>query len=124
MPLGTDREPTEEVSETPPPPAVTATQPEIPEEEKTEVTQPEQLPEVTPIPDPTLTPTPSQAVTELQPSGAVYVPGFGWLESQGACEVIHYESIYERGGTKGYVVITNNTPLSHSLNSSINCTPT
>ena len=110
--------PTEEVSETPPIPAVTATQPETPEEENAEVTQPEPLPEVIPypertpeevpealevelIPEPAPTPVPSQTVTEPQPRGTVFVPGFGWLESQGTGAVTYDESIYENGNKIG-----------------------
>ena len=110
--------PAEEVSETPPLLAVTAAQPETAEKEKAEVTQPEPLPEVIPypeltpeevpealevdpIPEPTPTPVPSQTATEPQPSGTVYVPGFGWLESQGTGAVTHDESIYENGNKIG-----------------------
>ena len=112
--------PAEEVSVTPLLLAVTATQPETPEEEKAEVTQPEPLPEVIPYPElmpeevpealevelipepaPTPSPSPSQTATEPQPSGTVYVPGFGWLESQGTGAVTHDESIYENGNKVG-----------------------
>ena len=123
--------PTEEVSATQPLPAVTATQPEVPqtpaiedpimpEEEKAEIARPESLPEIIPEPEPTpeevpaaleveLTPepvpvpAPPQAVTEPQPGGTVYVPGFGWLESQGAGEVVYAEDIYENGNKIGSI---------------------
>ena len=110
--------PAEEVSETPPIPAVTATQPETPEEERAEVTQPEPLsevipyPELTPeevpetlevepIPEPTPTFTPSQAAIDPQPGDMVYVPGFGWLECHGPGEVIHDKNIFESGNKVG-----------------------
>ena len=110
-------EPAEETPALPTPSAVIATQREVPEiseieeiimpeEEKTDVTQPEPIHEATieleAEPTTTQTPlvskvqaTPEQNVTppqELEPTPAppdsvpdnmVYVPGFGWLESQG-----------------------------------------
>ena len=110
--------PADEVSETPPLPAVTATRSKTSEEEKVETKQsgplpevipypeltPEEVPEaleVEPIPEPAPTPAPSQTATEPQPSGTVYVPGFGWLESQGTGAVTHDESIYENGNKIG-----------------------
>ena len=55
----------------------------------------------TPEPQSTPTPAPSQTVIDPQPGDMVYVPGFGWLESQGPGEVIHDESIYENGNKIG-----------------------
>ena len=142
--------PAEDVPATPPPPAVTATQPEVleapeieesitPEEEMTEapylevvhddiselepaadpippvtetqvITEPKPIPkevpavpEVQPTPKsgPAAHPAPSQTVTNAQPSDTVYVPGFGWLESQGPGDVIHAKDIYENGNKIG-----------------------
>ena len=63
--------------------------------------------EVQPTPAPVSAPTPvptpssSQTVTDPKPGDMVYVPGFGWLESQGPGEIIHDESIYENGNKVG-----------------------
>ena len=51
--------------------------------------------------EPTSVVAPSQAVTDLQPGDMVYVPGFGWLESQGLGEVIYAEDMYENGNKVG-----------------------
>lgn len=65
------------------------------------------VPEVQPTPEPTPTlkpvsePTPAQVVADLQPSEMVYVPGFGWLESQGEGAVIHDDMMYENGNKVG-----------------------
>lgn len=60
------------------------------------------VPEVQPTPEsePVADPAPSQAA-DTQPSDTVYVPGFGWLESQGSGEVIYAEDIYENGNKIG-----------------------
>lgn len=60
-------------------------------------------PELEPVsaPEPTSVPALSKSVTEPQCGDIVYVPGFGWLESQGPGEVIHDESIYENGNKIG-----------------------
>ena len=94
----------------------------MPEEEKTEAAEPEQAEEVTPAPEPpqTLTPSvsevqafPDQDVTPLQKSepapapsdsaldSMVYVPGFGWLESQGPNHRDYAEDMYENGNKIG-----------------------
>ena len=119
----------ERVAAAPPPPAVTATHPDIPElprlqelitpeEEKAEIPQPELLheviptpelvpekepvtPEAQPTPEPAPAPAPPQIVPDPQPSGMVYVPGFGWPESQGPGEVIYAEDMYENGNKIG-----------------------
>lgn len=54
-----------------------------------------------PVPEPTPAQAPPQAVTDSQPGDMVYVPGFGWLESQGPGEVIHDENMYENGNKIG-----------------------
>ena len=110
------------------PAAVIATQPEVPEiaemeevispeEEKAETTLPELVEEadIAPEPSPTQTPPESevqapseQDVTpqqELEPAPApdnmVYVPGFGWIESQGPNHAEYAEDIYENGNKIG-----------------------
>ena len=61
--------------------------------------EPEQEP--LPAPEPTPVPTPPQTVTDPQPGDMVYVPGFGWLETQGPNEVIHDKNMYENGNKIG-----------------------
>ena len=77
--------------------------PPLPETQVT--TEPEPTPQEVPVVPkaqfaPESGPAPSQ-VTDAQPSDTVYVPGFGWLESQGSGEVIHGEDIYENGNKIG-----------------------
>lgn len=75
-----------------------------PEEEKMESQHSELVPEeAPPIPEPEFTqaPAPSQAVTDSQPNSTVYVPGFGWLESQGEGTVTYAEDMYENGNKVG-----------------------
>lgn len=59
----------------------------------------------TPEPNPTAEPTPepssAQVVADLQLGEMVYVPGFGWLESQGEGTVIHDDMMYENGNKVG-----------------------
>lgn len=65
------------------------------------------VPEVRPTPEPAPTskpvsePVPAQTVADPQPSEMVYVPGFGWLESQGEGTVIHDDMMYENGNKVG-----------------------
>ena len=86
-------------------------QPELPQETAPE---PEATPKATPVapkmqptpePNPTveLTPEPTPAQTAIAPqlSSMVYVPGFGWLESQGEGTVIHDDMMYENGNKVG-----------------------
>ena len=78
----------------------------IPELEPTPAEIP-MIPEAQPTPEATLTlkpvpdPVPAQTVIDLQPSEMVYVPGFGWLESQGEGTVIHDDMMYENGNKVG-----------------------
>ena len=44
---------------------------------------------------------PAQGSTELQSRDMVYVPGFGWLESQGEGTVIYDDIMYENGNKVG-----------------------
>lgn len=92
------------------------TEPQQPEPSMETVPEPEAtltatpvVPEVKvqPVPEPTLTstpvsePTPAQTVVDPQPSDMVYVPGFGWLESQGEGTVIHDDMMFENGNKVG-----------------------
>lgn len=62
---------------------------------------PEAIPvsEITPAPESTPEPTPT--AIDLQPGDMVYVPGFGWLESQGPNHVEYAEDMYENGNKIG-----------------------
>lgn len=120
--------PMQEASAASPTPVVTAAQPETPEikelitpeEEKAEATKPEPrhvitsaletIPEEMPAAleegsvlesQPVPAPAPPQTVTDIQPGSTVYVPGFGWLETQGDGEVIYDKSIHENGNKIG-----------------------
>ena len=126
-------DPAVETSVLPTPPAVIAAQPEVsempeieeiimPEEEKTDVTQPEPVKEAatalrpSPIqatPSSEVQASPEQNATPPQetepaptsldrtPDNMVYVPGFGWLESQGPNHVEYAEDMYENGNKIG-----------------------
>ena len=119
--------PVEETPAAPTPTAVTATKPEvseipkneevtIPEEEKADLTELERAEEVGIAPEP----TPSHmhpegeisAASEQDPESTVtspdrasdnvvYVPGFGWLESQGPNHCEYAEDMYENGNKIG-----------------------
>ena len=119
------------VGETPAPStpaAVIATQPEVPkmpemkevispEEEKTEATLPELVEEADIVPEPSPAQTPperevqapsEQDATPQQepepapaPDNMVYVPGFGWVESQGPNHAEYAEDMYENGNKIG-----------------------
>lgn len=86
-------------------------QPELPQET---IPEPEPAPTETPIvpkvqptlePNPTVEPTPeptpAQMVIDPQSGDMIYVPGFGWLESQGEGTVIHDDMMYENGNKVG-----------------------
>ena len=120
-------EPIEETPEVPFPPAVTAAQPEVPEmteieesiiseEEKPKIVEPGQTEVVTPTPEPTQISPPLEkektaeqkhepevvpASPNTAPDNMVYVPGFGWLESQGPNHVEYAEDMYENGNKIG-----------------------
>lgn len=119
--------PTEETPAVPTPAAVTATKPKglekpesveftMPEEEKTETTEPEQAEAVTPALEPPQTQSPPEkeksvavkqapdaapASTDSAPENMVYVPGFGWLESQGPNHCEYAKDMYENGNKIG-----------------------
>lgn len=65
------------------------------------------VPEVQPTPEPKTTPepapdpAPAQTAVDPQPGDMVYVPGFGWQESQGEGTVIHDDMMYENGNKVG-----------------------
>ena len=92
-----------------------------PEEEKTEAILPELVEEadIAPEPSPAQTPPTSEVPVPLEqdaeprqepepapaPDGApdnmVYVPGFGWIESQGSNHAEYAEDMYENGNKIG-----------------------
>ena len=93
-----------------------------PEEEKSEATLPELVEEadIAPEPSPAQTPSasevpvlPEQDVTAPQepepapaspnsaPDNMVYVPGFGWIESQGPNHAEYAEDMHENGNKIG-----------------------
>ena len=93
-----------------------------PEEEKTEATLPELVEEADIVPEPSPAQTPSasevpvlpeQDVTAPQepepapaspnsaPDNMVYVPGFGWIESQGPNHAEYAEDMHENGNKIG-----------------------
>lgn len=89
-------------------------EPTQPEPSMETIPEPEATPAATPVapkmqptpePNPTveLTPEPTPAQTAIAPqlSSMVYVPGFGWLESQGEGTVIHDDMMYENGNKVG-----------------------
>lgn len=126
-------EPSMETPAPPTLPAVIAAQPEVPEmpkieeiimpeEEKSDVTQPEPVKEAatalrpSPIqatpssevqasPEQNATPPqetePAPASPDSAPDNMIYVPGFGWIESQGPNHVEYAEDMYENGNKIG-----------------------
>ena len=124
------KEPAAETPALPTPPAVIATQSEVPEtpeiimpkEEKADATQPEPVDEAAPAPEPIpaqaapsseLQAIPEQNATPPQetepapespdstPDNMVYVPGFGWLENQGPNHRDYAADMYENGNKIG-----------------------
>ena len=94
----------------------------MPEEEKSDVTQPEPVKEAatalgsSPIqappsgevqasPEQNATPPqetePAPASPDSSPDNMIYVPGFGWLESQGPNHVEYAEDMYENDNKIG-----------------------
>ncbi len=51
------------------------------------------MPEPEPIPEP--------EVTDSSSENMVYVPGFGWIESQGPNQATYAEDMYENGNKIG-----------------------
>ena len=54
-----------------------------------------------PAPESTPEPASAPTVIDLQPGDMVYVPGFGWIESQGPNQVEYAEDMYENGNKVG-----------------------
>ena len=94
----------------------------MPEKEKADVTQSEPIHELTTEPEPTTTqtplaskvqatpeqnttpprdPEPAPSSPDSAPGDMVYVPGFGWLESQGPNHCEYAEDMYENGNKIG-----------------------
>ena len=87
----TKQEPPQEISaETKPTPIETPIAPEV-----------HQTPEPEPILEPTPESSPTQTPATPPSGGMVYVPGFGWLESQGPNHVEYAEDMYENGNKIG-----------------------
>ena len=63
------------------------------------MSEPIPAPEITPAPESTPE-SPPTAIDSL-PGDMVYVPGFGWLESQGPNHVEYAEDMYENGNKIG-----------------------
>ena len=61
--------------------------------------EPIPAPEITPAPE--FTPEPTPTAIDSQPGDMVYVPGFGWIESQGPNHVEYAEDMYENGNKNG-----------------------
>lgn len=87
------------------------TQPELPMETNPEPeptpTEIPIVPEVQPTPEPKPTSepvsdsVPAQTASDSKSGNMVYVPGFGWLESQGEGTVIYNDMMYENGNKVG-----------------------
>ena len=92
-----------------------------PEEEKAEATLPELVEETDIVPEPLPVQTPPESAVQAHseqdatpqqepeptpapdstPDNMVYVPGFGWIESQGPNHVEYAEDMYENGNKIG-----------------------
>ena len=121
-------EPARETPALPTPAAVIATQPEVPEipeieevksseEEKARETLPELVEEADIVPEPSPAQTPPESEVQAPseqdatpqqepepapaPDNMVYVPGFGWVESQGPNHAEYAEDMYENGNKIG-----------------------
>ncbi len=71
----------------------------VPEPEPEEPIAEVIIPELEPTPEPAV--QPPVANQTAQAGDMVYVPGFGWLESQGEGTVIHDETMHENGNKVG-----------------------
>lgn len=81
------------------PESVPAEAPAAPEPVLEPMPEPIPAPEITPVPE--STPEPIPTAIDPQPGDMVYVPGFGWLESQGPNHVEYAEDMYENGNKIG-----------------------
>ena len=122
------QQPAGETPALPTPAVVIATQPEIPEipeieevksseEEKARETLPELVEEADIVPEPSPAQTPPESEVQAPseqdatpqqepepapaPDNMVYVPGFGWVESQGPNHAEYAEDMYENGNKIG-----------------------
>lgn len=81
-------------------PEIASTEPAAaPEPVLEPMSEPLPAPEITPAPESTPEPTPT--AIDSQPGDMVYVPGFGWIESQGPNHVEYAEDMYENGNKIG-----------------------
>lgn len=117
--IGLGNQPGREAEPTPTPPQVKVSESPMPETEIEVITA---TPTPVPVPTPTLAPTPAPTPTPaatlapapsappapdpitsspVQAGDMVYVPGFGWLESQGEGTVTYAENMYENGNKVG-----------------------
>lgn len=90
-------EPPQEIIQEPEP--VPAESPAAPEPVLEPMPEPIPAPEITPAPESMPEPTPT--AIDSQPGDMVYVPGFGWIESQGPNHVEYAEDMYENGNKIG-----------------------
>ena len=74
-------------------------QPPAPTPAPTAENQAESAPELTDTPEPE--PSPKSEVTDSSSENMVYVPGFGWIESQGPNQATYAEDMYENGNKIG-----------------------
>ena len=74
-------------------------QPPAPNPAPTTENQAEPAPKPTDMPEPE--PIPEPEVTDSSSENMVYVPGFGWIESQGPNQATYAEDMYENGNKIG-----------------------
>ena len=74
-------------------------QPPAPTPAPTTENQAEPAPKPTDMPEPE--PIPEPEVTDSSSENMVYVPGFGWIESQGPNQATYAEDMYENGNKIG-----------------------
>ena len=85
----------------PEPPMETVPEPEPVPTETPLVPEVQSTPEPSPASEPVPEPTPAQTATDIQAGDMVYVPGFGWLESQGEGTVTYDDMMFENGNKVG-----------------------
>lgn len=93
------QEPHQEVPAKPKPTPIET--PTVPKAQPTP--EPKVTAEVAPEPTHSPSPEPTAAQTTIEPQSddMVYVPGFGWIESQGPNQVEYAEDMYENGNKIG-----------------------
>lgn len=87
----------------PEPPMETVPEPEPVPTETPVVPEARPTPEPNPTSEPVSEPVPTQTATDIQTGDMVYVPGFGWLESQGEGTVTYDDMMFENGNKVGSV---------------------